>query len=464
MKRMTSILLGGAALLFMAGLAGCEQQNQEPDSVALEIVGHSIAESAFFGETIEFSVTMPEDAAVQSLTAAIIYGGKQLVSSTVREGSAGTFAGTLSVPYTKNIEDGEYDVMFMALGATSSERAEKTVKISLAHPEFTSVVLAAVDGTRYELAADEETPSFWSLKTPLPAELSGKFEAKDAEGTAYVFGGAGIDNVEFGNSSDIEFYSYDAPVELATIGFDVRSFAVTIPLNATYVVVPETVDVANPGTIDVEFKKGQVVVFENLGDLWVDVDFFDRNDDGTYTFRAEGGYYRLTNQSDWGALRTERVTANGALATFDWDENGNITVNEAIWCHGNYNYGKPDKRAVRSGRVFSDWDTYDGYCMAKIDDYKYQITLRVYNYASWKFFKTKLEWGDITSANYDMANSTIDKCFIISVAGSDGNFQQGQNIADPNKYEYPLEGLVLRFTFDVSDPLGIKVLVEEAEM
>ena len=100
--------------------------------------------------------------------------------------------------------------------------------------------------------------------------------------------------------------------------------------------------------------------------------------------------------------------------------------------------------------------------MAKIDDYKYQITLRIYNYAQLKFFKTKLEWGDLLSANYDIANSTINKIFLLSIAGADGNFQQGQSILDPNKYEYPDEGIVLRFTFDVTDPLAIKAVVEEA--
>jgi hypothetical protein len=229
-----------------------------------------------------------------------------------------------------------------------------------------------------------------------------------------------------------------------------------------WVEVPETTDPAYPGTTDVEFKKGQVVSFAGLGNLWVDIDFFDNNGDGTYTFRAEGGIYRLTNQADWGSLRIERLSATtGDLGTFTWDEMGNITSNEAIWCLGNYNFGKPDKRAVRDGRIFSDWETFDGYCMAKIDDYKYQITLRVYNYASLKFFQTKLNWGDIYSANYDTANSTFENCYLISTAGSDGNIQQGQGLTDPNKFEYPTTGVVLRFTFDVTDPLGIKATVED---
>lgn len=456
MKRIFNYLLV-AASVFAA--ASC-QPTQEP--AKLEVSAYTLAESAEFGETLDFTVTSTEAA---NVTVALIKDGKQLSSVTVREAQNGVFAGAFDVPYTKNIADGEYDVMIMAVGK-SSDRAEQTVKINLAHPEFSSV--AFVYGSeRIEMSgSDAASPSEagkWSYTGELPAALEGYFEAKAGDKT-YTFGGANIDNVEFGSTEAMELYSYEEAIPQGTISFDVVSFQVKFPLNALWVNVPETVDPAYPGTVDVEFKKGQVIGFAGLGDLWVDVDFFDNNGDGTYTFRAEGGKYRLTNQADWGSLRVERLSANGDLGTFGWDESGNITANEAIWCLGNYNFGKPDMRAVRDGRVFSDWETYDGYCMAKIDDYKYQITLRVYNYASFKFFKTKLDWGDIYSANYDMANSTLHKCYIISVAGSDGNFQQGQSVIDPNKYEYPEEGIVLRFTFDVENPLGIKVLVEEASM
>ena len=348
--------------------------------------------------------------------------------------------------------------MLVATG-NSSERAEKTVQISLSHPAFDAVAFVADNGTRYALSAG--AGSVWSYTGTLPAALTGYFEGKTADGRTYDFGGANIDNVEFGSKTAMELYKYEEELLDATISFDVVSFKVVFPLDVKVVTIPETTDPAYPGTIDVTFKKGQLVDFRQLGDLWVDVDFFQYNGDYTYTFMAEGGNYRLTNQSDWGSLRVERLSSNGDLGSFGWDDAGNITVNEAIWCLGNYNFGKPNMRETRPGRNFSDWETYDGYCMAKIDDYKYQVTLRVYNYASWKFFQTKLDWGDIYSANYDTANSTFEKCFLISVAGSDGNFQQGQNILDPNKFEYPETGVVLRFTFDVTNPLGIKATVED---
>lgn len=462
MKRIISILFTAAVL---AACTGEEKPDGgKTENTPLEISAYTLAESAEFGETVSFSVTVPENAVANSLTAALIKGGKQLSSTTVREAVGGTFAGELAVPYTKNIERGEYDVMFMALGANSSDRAEKTVKINLSHPDFSAVAFVAADGTRYDLAESDDTAEMddtWSYTGALPASLSGYFEAKTADNVVYNFGGKNIDNVEFGSTSSMELYSYEDALEYATIAFDLVTLKVTIPLNAMVVSVPATADPAYPGTLEVDFKKGQVVVFKDLGDLWVDVDFFDNNGDGSYTFRAEGGKYRLTNQSDWGSLRTERLSDNGDLGSFRWDETGNITVNEAIWCLGNYNFGKPKKREVRDGRTFSDWETYDGYCMAKIDDYKYQITLRVHNYASWKFFQTKLDWGDFGSANYDLANSSLEKCYLISIVGSDGNFQQGQNVSDPNKYEYPLEGVVLRFTFDVTNPLGIKATVED---
>ena len=446
MKKIFAII---AAALSIAAVS-CQKT---PEAVSLEISDYTIAQSAAFGEDVGFTVTA---ASAANVTAALIKDGKQLSSVTIREAQAGVFAGTFTVPYTKNMAGGEYDVMFMAMGS-GSNRAEKTVKISLAHPEFESVAFVA-GSDKYELTATENV---WSYTGALPASLTGYFEAKTVAGTVCSFGGKNVDNVEFGSTSAIALYSYAEAIPEGTISFNVVSFQVKYPLEALYVVVPETTDAAYPGTVDVDFKKGQIVAFAGLGDLWVDIDFFDNNGDGTYTFRAEGGKYRLTNQADWGSLRTERLSDNGDLGQFRWDEMGNITTNEAIWVLGNYNFGKPNMRETRPGRNFSDWETYDGYCMAKIDDYKYQVTLRVYNYASWKFFQTKLDWGDIYSANYDTANSTFEKCFLISVAGSDGNFQQGQNILDPNKFEYPETGVVLRFTFDVTNPLGIKATVED---
>ena len=454
MKTIFNYLLVAASLVWAASC----QPAQEP--AKLEISAYTLAESAEFGDNVDFTVTAAEAA---NVTVALIKDGKQLSSATVREAQAGVFAGAFDVPYTKNIADGEYDVMIMAMGS-GSDRAEQTVKIGLSHPEFTSV--AFVYGSeKIELfksvAASPLEENKWSYTGELPAALEGYFEAKAGEKT-YTFGGANIDNVEYGSTDVMELYSYEAAIPQGTISFDVVSFQVKFPLEALWVAVPETVDAAYPGTAEVDFKKGQVVAFTGLGDLWVDVDFFENNGDDTYTFRAEGGRYRLTNQSDWGSLRTERLSANGDLGKFGWDESGNITVNEAIWCCGNYNFGKPDQRAIRDGRVFSDWETYDSYCMAKIDDYKYQLTVRVYNLASYKFFCTKLDWGDIYGTQYDMTNSNLNGCTNIyaNFLVGNGNFQQGTGMTDPNAIMYPEEGIVIRFTFDVTNPQAIVVLAE----
>jgi hypothetical protein len=355
--------------------------------------------------------------------------------------------------------------MFVAAG--KNERAERTVKISLTHPEFTSMAFVHGSGRIALDASDAASPleeNKWSYSGALPASLSGYFEAKTADGTVYTFGGSNVDNVEFGSTSAMELYSYSAAIPQGVISFDMVSFEVKYPLEAMWVDVPQTSDAAYPGTVEVDFKKGQIVGFNGLGELWVDVDFFENNGDGTYSFRAEGGKYRLTNQSDWGSLRTERISsATGELATFAWDASGNITTNEAIWCLGNYNFGKPDKRAVRAGRVYTDWETFDAYCMAKIDDYKYQITLRVYNVASYKFFCTKLNWGDIYGTNYNLEKSNLNGLTNIysNVLVGNGNFQQGTGLADPNAIMYPEEGIVIRFTFDVTNPLGIVVTAED---
>jgi hypothetical protein len=101
--------------------------------------------------------------------------------------------------------------------------------------------------------------------------------------------------------------------------------------------------------------------------------------------------------------------------------------------------------------------------MAKIDDYKYQITLRVYNLAQYKFFCTKLNWGDIYGTQYDMANSQLNGCTNIyaNALVGNGNFQQGMSPSDPNAIMYPETGIVIRFTFDVTNPQAIIVTAED---
>lgn len=458
MKKIFSIMTAAAVAL---SALSC-QNPDETKEAALEIASYSLPESADFGDAVDFTVTAE---AAQNVTVALVKDARQLVSVTVRESQDGVFAGSLEIPYTKNIADGDYDMLIMAMGS-GSDRAEKTASIALAHPEFTSVAFVAGDDRFVLAGSDAASPqesSRWSYTGTLPASLAGYFEAATADGDVCTFGGSSIDNVKYGSTEAMELYKYDEALTDATIAFDVYSFAVTIPLDVKVVEVPATADAAYPGTLEVNFKKGQIVDFRNLGGLWIDVDFFDKNEDGTYTFRAEGGKYRLTNQADWGSLRVERLSSTGDLATFTWDDAGNITVNEAIWCLGNYNFGKPDKREIREGRAFSDWETFDGYCAAKIDDYKYQVTLRVHNLASYKFFSTKLNWGDIWGTNYNLEKSNLNgltNLYTNALIGN-GNFQQGTGTSDPNAIMYPETGIVIRFTLDVTNPLGIIVTAED---
>jgi len=276
MKRIINYLLAAACVAFAAS---CEKT---PEAAKLEILNSTIAESAVFGENVAFVVGVPATADVTSVTAALIKDGKQLASETIRISEVSSYSpdainGGLQIPYTKNIADGEYDVMFVATG--KSDRAEKTVKISLAHPEFEKVEFVA-GADKFELfksdAASPLEENKWSYTGALPASLSGHFEAVDAAGAKYVFGGSSVDNVEFGNSADMDLYSYSEAVPQGTISFDVVSFAVKYPLEAMWVEVPATTDPAYPGTIEVDFKKGQLVGFKGAGDLWIDVDFFDK--------------------------------------------------------------------------------------------------------------------------------------------------------------------------------------------
>ena len=457
MKRIFNFLMVAATVIFAAS---CEQK---PETANFEISSCAIAESAEFGTNLDFTVTA---ALASNVTVTVVdEDGTSVVTETVRESNEGVFSGKLAIPYTKNIADGTYSVLVLAIG-NGSERAEKTLSLNLVHPEFTSASFVA--DKPYALTKGEG--GVWTYTGALPATLSGYVEAKTADAT-FTFGGASFDNIEVGNTQAFEVYAYEDAIAEGTISFDFVSFAVKYPLNVKVVNIPDTSDPAYPGTVEVEFKKGALYSFDNLGDLWVDVDFFDKNENGSYTFRAETGRYKLTNQSDWGSLRVERINSTGGMCEFHWDGE-TITTNEAIWVIGNYNYGKPGIHAVREGRVWNDWETFDALCMAKIDTYKYQITLRLIDGASYKFFQTKLNWGDIYGANYDLANCQLNGLTKISASGDtggDGNFVQSYLATDhtfdlntdPDAVRYPEGGKVVRFTFDVTNPQAITVVAED---
>ena len=99
-----------AAVAIVIAAVSCQKT---PEAVALEISAYTIAESATFGEAVDFTVTAAE---ATNVTAALIKDGKQLSSVTIREAQAGVFAGTLAVPYTKNMAGGQYDGMVKKLG------------------------------------------------------------------------------------------------------------------------------------------------------------------------------------------------------------------------------------------------------------------------------------------------------------------------------------------------------------
>ena len=101
---MKKLLMIAAVIAAFAGIHSCTPQADETP-VALEILDYTLAESATFGQSLEFSVSVPEKANAQNVTAALIQGGKTLSSVTIREAVGGVFSGNLEIPYVKNAED-----------------------------------------------------------------------------------------------------------------------------------------------------------------------------------------------------------------------------------------------------------------------------------------------------------------------------------------------------------------------
>ena len=98
MKRIFSIL-SAAAVLFAVAPSCQTEEGPAQEQAKFEISNYTIAESAEFGETLDFSVTAKT---AQNVTVALIKDAKQYSSVTVREAVENVFAGTIAIPYGVN--------------------------------------------------------------------------------------------------------------------------------------------------------------------------------------------------------------------------------------------------------------------------------------------------------------------------------------------------------------------------
>lgn len=446
MKRF-SLLLSCAAAALVVLLSGCEQEEVK---TVPTLTGATIASSAVYGEAVPFSVTVSDQNPVQSVTATLLSAGKEVARSRVTESVDGTFSGTLQMPYTKNLTEGNLDVMFLAINSVSGH-SEVTQQISCSYPAYVKVVLVATDGTEYELKSSQADPYNFEIIGDFPKSLSGYFRAETADGLVHTFGGTSTADLTFGSTASMFLFEGEMEsVPNVTLGFNTKTLETIIPL------LPVTISLPSDGnSVTKQLTKDQPIYFEGLPEsCWIDVDFFVKGD-GCYYFNAVAGSYKITREDKNGYIRVERMNGSD-FAKYDPD-NG---VVDAIWAIGNFYYGKPTGHDY-SGKTATDWDTNEGYCLAEVEDNIFQISFHAVNMWGSKFFWQKGWGGEFklpNFASYDMLNH-----FVLTSSGDIRQYYTG--LQDAVEI-YGDEGYIFRVTLDVSGgkdavKLSTEVLTKE---
>ena len=370
--------------------------------VGPEMTAVSSDASGVFGGKVGFEATMTDRYALSTLKAQIFFDDEMVAEEVIRTKSDGTYSGSVTLPFYKNIPDGDATLRLVGqnvrFGTTTVERS---LAVSRPKPAYLTFVLGDAEyrmeptGNDYEYAVTDDFPQKPQGYIATP-EL-------DASGSVVTFGydseSGGVvadstDAIPFANSNAGEF----------TITFNLLTFEGSPFIKLLFGETEMTMVDNDNYSIVTTLTQNQTYTLTGVSDFagWdIDRDFFERADASNpeaLTFLPMTGMYKVTANFKHSYLRIEAMKSATELATLGDDGSG------AIWAIGGMDVGKPTLKNAAS------WSPEDGgMCLARVADKKYQLTLVAgisLNASSFdfKFFHQKT-WGgefggdDITTAS-----------------------------------------------------------------
>ncbi|WP_255417129.1 DUF5125 domain-containing protein [Proteiniphilum sp. X52] len=364
-------------------LASCDNEVAEPQqegNPTMQIEDQFA--HVHFGDLLPFEVTVNDDVPLSTLTAKLYFGEEEVSKTIIRTKENGQYAGSIAIPYGKNIPDGTATLEFVLVNTTLKKASRSfDVPVKLAHYPYLILVTADASypmvptGKPNEYAASSAFPT-----TELPAYI--KTPVLDGKGREILFGwDDGQGGIAEGTSNNIPFVSPEGGTYSVT--FNTRTFEASpffeVILNGQKM---NMVDKDNY-QLDIDLAQGEEITFEGLSNWWVDPDFFAQDQD-KMTFVPLTGRYRVTANLPLNYLKVEALVGSN-LATLQPDGTG------AIWVIGDQ-VGKPSYLSNHVG-----WTPANALCMAPVGNKKYQLTLVAgetvnASQINFKFFHQK-DWG-----------------------------------------------------------------------
>ena len=421
-----------------------------------EMTAVSSDASGVFGGKVGFEATMTGRYALSTLKAQVFFDDEMVAEEVIRTKENGTYSGTVTLPFYKNIPDGEATLRLVGqnvrFGVTTLERP---LNVTRPKPDHLTFVLGGQEYRMEPTGVDYE----YAVTADFPQKPQGYITTPDLDGQGSV--------VTFGYSAEQGGIVSDSTEPIPFANSNAGEFAVTFNLK-TFEGSPfikllfdntEMTMVDNDNySIVTTLTQNQTYTLTGVSDFagWdIDRDFFERADESNpeaLTFLPMSGMYKVTANFKHSYLRIEAMKSATEYASLNADGSGN-----AIWTVG-AGIGKP---VIKNG---DGWDMAStGLCLARVADKKFQITLVAgisINASSFnfKFFWPK-DWDkgeflgkeDASFANPYGVLTTASDLIEISDGGNLG-------LAEGKTLEL---GGIYRFTIDVSGGTMAAVLTVE---
>ena len=413
--------------------------------VGPEMTAVSSDASGVFGGKVGFEATMTDRYALSTLKAQIFFDDEMVAEEVIRTKENGTYSGTVTLPFYKNVPDGEATLRLVGQNVRFGQTfVERPLAASRPKPDHLVFVLGEQEYRMEPTGVDYE----YAVTADFPQKPQGYITTPDLDGLGSVVtfgysseqGGIVSDSTEpipFANSNAGEF----------TVSFNLKSFEGSPFIKLLFNDAEMTMVDNDNYSIVTTLTQNQTYTLTGVSDFadWdIDRDFFERADASNpeaLTFLPMSGMYKVTANFKHSYLRIEAMKSATELATLNEDGSG------AIWAIGGMSVGKPTLKNAAS------WSPEQGgMCLARVADKKYQLTFVAgvsidASSFDFKFFHQKTWGGEFGGDDISTASDLVK----ISDSGNLG-------LAEGKTLDL---GGIYRFTVDISGGNTAAVLTVE---
>lgn len=408
------------ALLALPLMASCGDDDYSAPTPAGNPVMSCTAPAAavWMGDEVEVKVNCKDEGgvALSTLKANLLFSGQSVDETTIRTKEAGEYTVKLKVPYAQNVPDGKVDIQ-LTLQNVSTKSNTETLSFDIKRPHFNNLQFVSADGVKYDMI--EKSDFVYQAVLPSSKKtFKGYFATKDGK---FVFGSSTGKDISLGETGNFNFTSENMSDVVVT--FDAKNYTAG-PTDVLPVTVLDFADSDAGKTWVGDIKQGATcnltINGNNLPDDWYyDSDWFQKEEDGSYTFKAITGRYTILADFTHKSFRIWTMNGSEPMSL-----NGDGTG--ALWIIGNEGVNKPTWDAVNH----SWWTGVDSdVCLTPIKAKVYQVTLTVGK----QLRATGVDFKFFGQANWGIEFKGKDNSHLISTESEvfgigDGNGHDNGNV------------------------------------